>query len=156
MSTINGLPAHILLNHFVIVLGPLAAILAMLCALWPAARQRLIWPVLFLSVVALILTPLTTNAGTWLAGQIGTTPAIETHIELGETLVYMMAALVATVALLVALHIQQSRGRTVKLAVHALIVGLVITAAAATLVQTYRVGESGARAAWGGITASAM
>lgn len=38
MSTFNGLPAHILLNHFVVVLGPLAAILAILCVVWPAAR----------------------------------------------------------------------------------------------------------------------
>ena len=32
---------------------------------------------------------------------------------------------------------------------------LVIAAAVATLVQTYRVGDSGARAAWGNVTSSA-
>jgi hypothetical protein len=50
VSTLNGLPPHILLNHFVVVLAPLTAILAIVCALWPAARRRLIWLVLLLAV----------------------------------------------------------------------------------------------------------
>jgi hypothetical protein len=37
----------------------------------------------------------------------------------------------------------------VKATLHAVVGVLVIAAAVATLVQTYRVGESGARAAWG-------
>jgi uncharacterized membrane protein len=148
-TTVNGLPAHILLNHFVVVLGPLTAILAILCALWPAARRRLIWLVLVLSVGTLILTPLTTNSGAWLVGKVGASPAVKTHQELGETLIYMVAALVATVVLLTAVHIRQTRGRTVQVGLHAVIGVLVIAAAVAMLVQTYRVGESGARAAWG-------
>ncbi len=36
-----------------------------------------------------------------------------------------------------------------KFALHAVVGVLVVAAAVATLVQTYRVGESGARAAWG-------
>ncbi|MFZ2177676.1 MAG: hypothetical protein WAW17_27340 [Rhodococcus sp. (in: high G+C Gram-positive bacteria)] len=39
----NGLPAHVLLVHFVVVLAPLTAILLILCALWPAARRRMVW-----------------------------------------------------------------------------------------------------------------
>ena len=76
MTTVNGLPAHILLNHFVVVLGPLSAILAILCALWPAARRRLIWLVLVLSVGTLILTPLTTDSGEWLLGKVGASPPV--------------------------------------------------------------------------------
>jgi hypothetical protein len=149
MSTVNGLPAHILLNHFVVVLGPLTAILAILCALWPAARRRLIWLVVLLSVGTLILTPLTTSSGAWLVGKVGATPPVRIHAERGETLIYMVAALAATVVLLAAVHIGQARGYTVKAALHAVVGALVIAAAVATLVQTYRVGESGARAAWG-------
>jgi hypothetical protein len=149
MSTVNGLPAHILLNHFVVVLGPLTAILAIICALWPAARRRLIWLVLLLAVVSLVLTPLTVNSGEWLADKVGVSPAIHHHAQLGDTLVYMEAALVATVIVLAAVHIRQARGRPVKFALHAVVGVLVIAAAVATLVQTYRVGESGARAAWG-------
>ena len=149
VTTVNGLPAHILLNHFVVVLGPLSAILAILCALWPAARRRLIWLVLVLSVGTLILIPLTTNSGAWLVGKVGASPPVKIHEELGETLIYMMAALVATVVLLTAVHIRQTRGRAVQFGLHAVIGVLVTAAAVATLVQTYRVGESGARAAWG-------
>jgi hypothetical protein len=149
ISTVDGLPAHILLNHFVVVLGPLSAILAILCALWPAARRRLIWLVLVLSVGTLILTPLTTNSGAWLVGKVGASPPVKVHAELGETLIYMVAALAATVILLTAVHVRQTRGHAVQGRLHAVIGVLVIVAALATLVQTYRVGDSGARAAWG-------
>jgi hypothetical protein len=152
MSTFNGLPAHILLNHFVVVLAPLTAILAILCALWPAARRRLIWLVLLLAVGTLVLIPLTTSSGGWLAARVGPSPALTTHERYGDTLVYMVAALVATVTLLAAVHIRLARGRTVKFALHSVVGVLVILAAVTTLVQTYRIGDSGARAAWGNLT----
>ncbi len=150
MSTVNGLPAHILLNHFIVVLGPLTAILAIICALWPAARQRLIWLVLLLAVITLVLTPVTAGAGEWLSGRtgIGPSPVLANHEELGETLVYIVAAQLAAITLLAAVHIRQARGRTVKFTLHAVVGVLVIAAAVATLVQTYRIGDSGARAAW--------
>ncbi len=154
MSTVNGLPAHILLNHFVVVLGPLTAILAILCALWPAARRRLIWLVLVLAVGTLILTPLTTGAGLWLEPRVGPSVTLRIHKELGETLIYVLAALAAAVALLAAVHIRQTSGRTVKFALHGAIGVLVIAAAVATLVQTYRIGDSGARAAWGNVASN--
>ena len=155
MSTFNGLPAHILLNHFVVVLAPLTAILAILCALWPAARRRLIWLVLLLAVGTLVLTPLTTSSGAWLAARVDTSPTLTTHEHLGETLIYIVAALVAAVTLLTAVHIRQARGRTATFALHAVVGVLVIVAAVATLIQTYRIGDSGARAAWGNLTSSA-
>ena len=46
MTTFNGLPAHVLLVHFIVILSPLTAVLAIVCAVWPAARQRLVWLVL--------------------------------------------------------------------------------------------------------------
>ena len=155
MSTFNGLPAHILLNHFVVVLAPLTAVLAILCALWPAARRRLIWLVLLLAVGTLVLVPLTTNSGAWLAARVGPSTVLTTHEQIGETLIYIAAALVASVTLLTAVHIRQARGRTVKFALHSVVGVLVIVAAVATLIQTYRIGDSGARAAWGNVTSSA-
>ncbi|HYQ35207.1 MAG TPA: DUF2231 domain-containing protein [Mycobacterium sp.] len=154
MSTFNGLPAHILLNHFVVVLAPLTAVLAILCALWPAARRRLIWLVLLLAVGTLVLVPLTTNSGAWLAARVGPSTVLTTHEQLGETLIYIAAALVASVTLLTAVHIRQARGRTVKFALHSVVGVLVIVAAVTTLIQTYRIGDSGARAAWGNVTSS--
>jgi hypothetical protein len=155
MSTVNGLPAHILLNHFIVVLGPLTAVLAILCALWPAARQKLIWLVLLLALITLVLTPVTAGAGEWLGGRVGTTsPVLANHEQLGETLVYIVAAQLAAIALLAAVHVRQARGRTVKFAMHALVGVLVIAAGIATVVQTYRIGDSGARAAWGNVASA--
>lgn len=156
MSTFNGLPLHILLNHFIVVLGPLTAILAILCVVWPAARRRLIWLVLLLAVGTLVLTPMTTTAGVWLSARVGTpSPVLINHEELGSTLIYIIAALAATVAVLAAVHFRAERGVDVKAALHVAVGVLVIVAAVATLVQTYRVGDSGARAAWGNVTSSA-
>lgn len=44
MSTINGLPAHVLLVHAVVVLVPLTAIMLVLAAFWPSARRRATQP----------------------------------------------------------------------------------------------------------------
>ncbi|KZS83162.1 hypothetical protein B4U45_15170 [Mycobacterium persicum] len=154
MSTVDGLPAHILLNHLVVVLGPLAAILAIMCALWPAARQRLVWLTLALAVITLVVTPLTADSGEWLAGKIGQSPAIDSHANLGQTLSYFAVALAATMVALAVVHLRRARGRAVKPVVQLVVMLLVVAAAAATLVQTYRVGDSGARAAWGSVTSS--
>src|ERR1700722_4478742 len=156
MSTFNGLPAHILLNHFIVVLGPLTALLAILCALWPAARRRLIWLVVLLAVGTLVLTPLTTTAGVWLSARVGpATPVLTNHEQLGSTLIWVIAALVAAVAVLAVVHVRQERGVGATITLQAVVAVLVIVAAVATLVQTYRVGDSGARAAWGNVTSSA-
>ncbi len=40
MTTVGGLPAHILLVHAVVVLVPLSALLIVLVTTWPAARAR--------------------------------------------------------------------------------------------------------------------
>jgi glucan phosphoethanolaminetransferase (alkaline phosphatase superfamily) len=153
MSTINGLPAHILLNHFVVVLAPLTAILAIVCVLWPAARRRLIWLVLVLGAATLLLTQLTASSGAWLIGKVGpTSPVLKNHAALGDTLIYLVAALAAALALLAAVHLRHTRGHAVKTAVHAAVSLLVIAAAVTVLVQTYRIGESGARAAWGNLS----
>ena len=34
MNVVNGLPAHVLLVHFIVVLAPLTALLEIACALW--------------------------------------------------------------------------------------------------------------------------
>ncbi|MDI3313076.1 MAG: hypothetical protein QJR12_01965 [Mycobacterium sp.] len=150
MSTLHGLPAHILLNHFIIVLAPLTAVLLITCAVWPAARRRLVWPVLALAVVTLVLTPLTTSAGWWLQERVHQSPAVDTHTALGNTMIYFSTMLLAAAVLLGLVHRYQERGRAVKPLVQLLITVLVLAAAAAVTVQVYRIGVSGARAVWGG------
>ena len=67
MTVINGLPAHVLFVHFIVVLVPLTALLEVVCALWRAARRRLVSLVLVLAALTTVLTPITIfNAGKWL------------------------------------------------------------------------------------------
>ncbi len=150
MSTLNGLPAHILLNHAIVVLAPLTALLAVLCALWPAARRRVVWLVLALAVLTFGLTPLTVNAGGYLADEAASSPALEAHMSLGDTAIYYSAALVAVAVLLAVGHVLAQRGRAVRPVAQGLLAAVVIAASATVVVQVYRVGESGARAVWGG------
>ena len=149
MSTFNGLPAHVLFVHFIVVLAPLTAILAIICALWPAARQRLVWLVLTLAVITTLLTPLTTGAGEWLEKVKGRSPLLHAHTELGDTMLYFAIALTAAAALLAFVHLREARGKSVKPLAQWLIAVVVIIASVATTVQVYRIGDSGAKATWG-------
>ena len=154
MSTFNGLPAHALLVHFIVVLAPLTALLAILCAVWPAARRRLVWLVAALAAGVTVLTPLTTEAGEWLEQRLGESPAVQAHAELGETMLYFSAALLVAAALLVVAHLRDVRGAEAKTVVSVVIAVLVIAASVAPTIQVIRIGDSGAQAVWGGVEAA--
>lgn len=154
MSTVNGLPAHVLLVHFIVVLAPLTSLLAILCALWRPARERLVWLVLCLALVTAVLTPLTAEAGEWLEHRVDRTPVLEHHAELGETMVYFSLALLVGAVLLAVVHVRQSRNRAISTALSAVVAAFVVAASVATIAQTYRIGDSGAEAAWGDLTSS--
>ncbi|WP_416062513.1 DUF2231 domain-containing protein [Rhodococcus indonesiensis] len=151
MSQINGLPAHILLVHAIVVLVPLVAVGVVLSALWPAARIRLVWPIAVLATALLVLTPLTTEAGESLEDQVDRTALLHTHTELGDTMPFVAAALFVAVMLVVALHVSGSRrsmsaGRMRFLTVVTVLVAILVGVGAT--VQVYRVGDSGAQATW--------
>lgn len=148
MTTLSGLPAHALLVHAIVILAPLTAILAILCALWPAARKRLAWLVFALAVVVLLATPLTTDAGEWLEHQVGRSPLVHQHAELGDTMIYYAIALFVASALLIAIHVRETRGRSTTRAASWIVAVIVIVVSVATSVQVYRIGDSGARATW--------
>ncbi|CAN5503458.1 hypothetical protein BH11ACT6_BH11ACT6_22870 [soil metagenome] len=148
MTTFNGLPAHVLLVHFIVVLAPLTAVLALVCALWPAARRRLVWLVLALALALAVLTPVTTEAGEWLERRSETSPLLQVHTELGDTMVYFSIVLVVAAALLAFVHIQENRGHALKSVAIWVIVAIVTVASLATTIQVYRIGDSGAKATW--------
>ena len=154
MSTVNGLPAHVLLVHFIVVLAPLTALLALLCAVWPAARRRLAWQVLALAAATTVLTPLTTEAGEWLEHRVGESTALKQHAELGDTMPFFALALLVAAFLLVFMHIREGRGRQTGKTFTVIASALIIIAAVATTVQVYRIGDSGAQSAWGDTTAA--
>ncbi|NDV05042.1 hypothetical protein GXW84_10995 [Rhodococcus sp. IEGM 248] len=147
MSTVSGLPAHVLLVHFIVVLAPLTALLVIVCGVWPAARRRLVWLTLALAAVTTVLTPLTTDAGEWLEKHVAGSAAVHTHTELGDTMIYFSAALLVVALAVAAVHLRERKAdpsRTLTLIVAA----LALVVAVGTIVQVYRIGESGSRAAW--------
>ena len=148
VSTFNGLPAHVLFVHFIVALAPLTALLAILCAVWPAARQRLVWLVLALSLIVTVLTPLTTEAGEWLENKVGRSPLIEAHAEIGDTMLFFSLALLVGAVLLAVIHVSAARGRAVSSVLAAVVAVFVVVAGVATIVQVYRIGDSGAKATW--------
>jgi ABC-type uncharacterized transport system permease subunit len=150
MTAINGIPAHALLVHAIVVLAPLTALLEILCAFWPAARRRLVWLVLALAAITLVLTPLTTKAGEWLYNQLGnTSPILEAHRERGAWMIYFSAALLIVAIALAVLHLLEGRSdrrktvATIVVAIVALVVGV------SSIVGVVRIGDAGAEAVWG-------
>jgi hypothetical protein len=88
---INGLPAHILLIHVVIVFLPLAAAMLVASAVWPAARAKLGFLTPAVALVALVFVPITTHAGSWLQSHLQgneglQNPLIRRHANLGHNL----------------------------------------------------------------------
>lgn len=146
---LNGLPAHPLLVHFIVVLAPLTAAMAILCAVWPAARERLVWLVLALAAGTAVLSPITTEAGEWLEHHIEESDLVEKHAHLGETMNYFALALLLAAVLLAVLHWRSARGKPLSAPFSALIAAIVLAASIATSVQVYRIGHSGAQATWG-------
>jgi hypothetical protein len=155
MNTVNGLPAHILLVHAIVVLLPLSALLLVLTALSPAIRRRLAGPNALLSVLVVLLVPLTTSAGEWLASRVPATATLHTHTELGDSAIFY-ALPIAALALVVWWRDREARatsGRRTFLAplstaVTGVVTVLSLVVGAAGVYGIYRIGDSGAKAAW--------
>ena len=151
MTVLNGLPAHVLLVHALVVLVPLTAALEMLCALWPAARRgHLLWLTLILAVVTTVLTPLTTYAGEWLYDLRPAHDAVlEEHAERGDTMIYFSLALLVVALALVGLHFAERRDDRRRLAYNSVVAVLAVLVGVTSIVQIYRIGDLGARSVWG-------
>ena len=159
MGTVNGLPAHILLVHAIVVLLPLAALLLVLTAVWPAARRRLAGPNAILSVLVVALVPVTTSAGEWLEHRVDETALLRDHTELGDTAIWV-ALPVAILALVIwwrqreaPTGVSGATQRRTYLAplsttVTTVITVLAVVFAGAAVYDTYRIGDSGSKAAW--------
>lgn len=152
MTVINGLPAHVLLLHLVVVLVPLTALLEILCGLWPAARRgQLIWLTLVLATTTMVLTPITINAGQWLYDlRTKPSPILREHAERGSTMVYFSAALLAVAIGLVVLRLIERRPERRRV-VTSVVVGIIVLAVGiSSMIQLYRAGDAGAQSVWGG------
>src|SRR5947209_3341287 len=149
LTTISGLPAHVLLVHALVVFAPLTALLETLCALWPAARRHLVWLVLVLAVVTAALTPITANAGGWLYDQERHhRDILNTHAERGGWMIYFSVALLVVAVVLALVHRREGRAAAPGLVVNAVVAAVTILVGVATVVQVVRIGDSGARSVW--------
>ncbi|MEV0406742.1 DUF2231 domain-containing protein [Actinoallomurus sp. NPDC050550] len=154
-STIMGLPAHPLIIHAVVVLIPLAALSAIVVAIWPAARERYASLALGVATVALVAIPLATHTGELLEAHVKRTPLVERHTEMADGLLPFAALLWLGLAVLVFVrwygakrNVQWGRYLTVAAAIVA------VVGAVASGVQVARIGHSGAAAAWHGVDTS--
>jgi hypothetical protein len=161
MTTLNGLPAHILLVHAIVVLLPLAALLLVLTAVRPDARRRLAGPNALLSLLVVVLVPLTTSAGEWLERRVPQSAQLHDHTELGDSAIFY-AVPIAALAVAVWWRNREAQvvpGRRTYLAPHSAAVSVVVAAlavvvAAAGVYGMYRIGDSGSKAAWTGTFSS--
>lgn len=151
----NGLPLHILLVHFAVVLVPLSALCILASALWPAARRRLGIVTPILALVVMILIPIVTDAGQWLLARVTITPLIAAHTALG-LLLYPWVVAGFVVALVQWLwhrfavragHARITR-RGVRAAVAVVLALASLTVAVGSTVLVVEIGEAGSRAIW--------
>jgi hypothetical protein len=151
MNVINGMPAHALLLHAVLVLVPLIALLEIVCGLWPAARRGLVlWLTLLLAVINMALTPITINAGGWLFGlRTNPSPILREHAERGSLMIYFSAALLAAAVALAVLGVIESRSDNGRAATRIVVAIIVLAVGISSMVQIYRVGDAGAQSVWG-------
>lgn len=140
---INGLPAHPLLVHLVVVLLPLSALGAILISLWPAAQRKLSFLVPLGATIGAVAVPITVRAGRDLAEQFGNPPFIEQHEEYGEKVLPWAVALAVT-TILQWLYLRRGKGGPPRL----LLSLAVIASAVGTVVYVVLTGDSGARAVW--------
>ncbi|WP_431221071.1 hypothetical protein [Leifsonia xyli] len=152
---INGLPLHVLLVHFVVVLVPVTAVAALLVPIWPAARRRLGIVVPLLALANVILVPITTEAGEWLQARVPSTPLIQQHAAIGKDLLPWVIALFAFSVLQWAWFFffdrPESPRRPSPVVRRVVIIVLIVVAlvlAVGTIVEVVLIGEGGARAIW--------
>lgn len=156
-DTFADLPLHAIVVHATVVLVPMTAVVVLLAAFWPRFRR---WAGLLpavLGLVALGLTPLSTESGESLQGRVGENAAIERHASLGEGLLGWTIAL-AVLGLVLTWVWWRERAARVDGAQRPAVPGgrgvAVVVAAAALVssvgagIQVVEVGHTGAQAVW--------
>lgn len=152
-STVFGLPAHPLVVHAVVVLVPLAAVSALIVAMWPAARARYAPLALGVATLALVSIPLATHTGEELEPHVAPSALVQRHTHMADGLLPFVIVLWLALAALVAGQLPAIRRRVPRFAVPAVAVVLVL-AGIASAAQVVRIGDSGARAAWHGVASA--
>lgn len=158
-DTIFGLPVHPLVVHATVVFVPAAAVAVALAAFWPRFRRHGALAALVLSVVALVLVPLSTESGESLERRVGDSALVREHAELADGLLpFVLVLVVASAAIwwLQRRHLATSdapgaQARRPGTPILAAVGVLAVIGVVGTSVQIVRIGHSGAKAAWSGV-----
>ena len=143
---INGLPIHPLVVHVIVVLLPLSVLGTIAIAIVPRWRRRYGHLVVAVMAFVTVMIPVATSSGEALARRVGDPGR---HARLGDQLIWFALPLLALdVALVLSARYGDRIGARRAVAVRAVAIVSVVAALAAG-VQVYRVGDAGARAAWG-------
>jgi hypothetical protein len=159
-DTFFGLPLHPLVVHATEVIVPLAALLVVLTAAWPRVRRWAGYLTLGVTLVALVLVPISKESGEKLQARVGKNPLIQTHAELADGLLPWVIGLVLVAAALLWWNIRERRRANASASASAnkskpgprwipitlLVLALVV--AGGTTVQAVLIGHSGAAAVW--------
>lgn len=157
MFTINGIPAHPLVIHAVVVLLPLSALGAVLIAIRPRWRRSLGVAVLLVALVGVAAVPVATQTGEQLQGALpGPNPLIQTHAERGELLLPWAVAYLVLLAVAVVTEFRTGRATdagptrtTTRVTTTASVLAAVLGIVATGLVVW--IGDAGATAVWQGV-----
>jgi hypothetical protein len=154
-DTVFGLPVHVLVVHAVVVLGPIAALMAIAYAVLPAHRLAgLRWPTIGVTVVATLSAIVAASSGEELEHRLEAlgenSPALHTHTEAGDLARTVMIgfAIVVVAALVWALR-PGDRPVSPMLQTVARVVLVIISLVA--LFAVVRAGHTGAQVAWGDV-----
>jgi uncharacterized membrane protein len=155
---INGLPVHPLVVHAVVVLLPLACVGTVAIAVRQSWRERYGILVVAFAAASVVLLPIASSSGEELQNRVGRP---DEHAELGDSLIWFAIPLLLLSAALVWMDRRQRAALDPRAGtpttdpaphrpgVFRALAALAVVAALAATVQTYRVGDSGAKAAWG-------
>ena len=153
LTSIDGLPAHVLLVHIPVVLIPLGAAGAV-AMLWPPVRRAIGWWVAGLLVIAGIATQLAIESGKNLREYVHRTALVREHVHIGENirpwLLLMFLALVGV--MIVDRNDQAARGAATgrdPLRIAGVVLAVLsIVFSAMSVYWIYRIGHSGSKAVW--------
>lgn len=167
-----GLPTHVLLQHVVVVLLPIAAAAALLVALWAWYRHHLGLATLVATFLVTLFVPLTTQSGESLGSRLPESQVIAAHAAAGDRVQWVAALFGLCLFAVIALDLRLRAPATVALApveawfshrapaswregvpswtAPALTVARIslVVAAIAVIVVVIQAGHSGSRAVW--------
>jgi ABC-type glucose/galactose transport system permease subunit len=157
-----GLPLHSIVVHATVVAVPVTAVVVMLAALWPRFRRWAGLLPLVLSLLSVVLVPVSTQSGQALEERVAETALVEEHAGLGEMLLpWVIGMAVVAVALTwmwwagraapaaAETDAAERSGGAARTRVVAVVVALgALVSCVGTTIQVIEIGHTGAEAVW--------